>query len=285
MPSQQARNWTWTLNNYENEDLERLQALGSELPEPIQYLIFAQEVGEGGTPHLQGYISFTTRKTFNYTKSLISERAHIETSKGSPQQNKDYCSKASTPPELIFEFGRLPGGQGRRTDLANAYKAIKEGASFRDLADQFPTAAIRYGSGLLRVKQLFRPERTQPPQIWVFWGNTGVGKTRRVWEFADTTKLWEAPGGGRWFDGYDLHESVLFDDFAGSWWKLDFFLKLLDRYPFRVEVKGGFVWWAPKHIYITTNIEPENWYPNANEAHRNALKRRLREFGTIEHCT
>lgn len=43
----------------------------------------------------------------------------------------------------------------------------------------------------------------------------------------------------------------------------------------RVKVKGSFVQWCPKTIYITSNIEPAFWYPNAREVHREALMRRI----------
>lgn len=136
----------------------------------------------------------------------------------------------------------------------------------------------------MRLRMFHRPERPAPPQIWTFWGKTGTGKTRRVWEFANVDELWVHPG-DRWFDGYDSQRAVLFDDFDGSWFKLSYLLKLLDRYMMQVPVKGGYVWWNPKTIYLTSNINPKDWYPQANEEHKAALKRRLTEFGHIQECT
>jgi hypothetical protein len=117
----------------------------------------------------------------------------------------------------------------------------------------------------------------------VFWGKTGTGKTRRVWEFVKDDELWIHPG-DRWFDGYDRHKCALFDDFDGSWFKLSYLLKLLDRYVFPVPVKGAYTWWCPSQIFITSNIEPRMWYPGALEDHRAALLRRLSEFGEVNKC-
>jgi hypothetical protein len=278
MPGQQAKHWCWTLNNYTDEEEAALQALGEELPE-IKYLVFGKETGENGTPHLQGFISFTGRKTLGYVKRLISDRSHQEVARGSPKQAADYCKKDGD----FSEYGELPKGQGGRSDLEAVAKKIKEGASFRTIAEEHPQVVLRYGSGVLRLKQHFRPKRTGPPEIWVLWGKTGTGKSRRVWEFANLEELWVHPG-DRWFDGYDGHKAVLFDDFDGGWFKITYLLKLIDRYAFTVPVKGGFSWWVPSIIYFTTNIHPRDWYPNALEEHKRALLRRLTEFGTIQEC-
>lgn len=152
------------------------------------------------------------------------------------------------------------------------------------LAEEFPSIILRYGNGVQRLRGLYRPERTTVPEIWTLWGKTGTGKTRRVWEFADVEQLWVHPG-DKWFDGYDGQPAVLFDDFDGSWFKLSYLLKLLDRYPMPVPVKGNHTWWRPKTIYITSNLNPQDWYPNAHEEHKRALLRRLREYGHIQECT
>lgn len=108
--------------------------------------------------------------------------------------------------------------------------------------------------------------------VIVYWGSTGLGKTRAVQDNA--TDLWCYPGSG-WFDGYADHKQALFDDFSGSEFKISYLLKLLDRYPMQVPIKGDFVNWAPFEIYITSNLDPINWFPNAHEAHINALFRRF----------
>jgi hypothetical protein len=111
--------------------------------------------------------------------------------------------------------------------------------------------------------------------VIVYWGRTGSGKTRAVMDnIPNENSIYIHPG-GQWFDGYDRHEIVLFDDFGGSEFKLTYLLKLLDRYPMRVPVKGGFVSWVPREIYITSNLDPKNWYSNAHHEHVDALFRRF----------
>lgn len=274
-----AKNWCFTLNNFNDDEQEILRALGSESPEGIKYLVFGREKGAEGTPHLQGYISFEARKTLRQVRGLVSERAHFEKARGSPGENRAYCTKDGD----FEEFGTVPSGQGSRSDLERVAKAIKQGKTLRDLAEEFPAVVLRYGSGVQRLRMFVRPEREGPPEIWTLWGKTGTGKTRRVWEFADAERMWVHPG-DRWFDGYDGQPAVLFDDFDGSWFKLSYLLKLLDRHIFQVPVKGGYTWWAPKTIYITSNLHPKEWYQSAHKEHQAALLRRLREFGHIQEC-
>lgn len=275
MPSQ-SKHWCFTINNYDEQRESTIKAL--ETNPDIVYCVFGREVGEQGTKHLQGYVVFSKRKTLGSVKEFIGE-AHLETAKGNPKQASQYCKKEGD----YVEFGKLPGGRGSRTDLQEVAKKIQEGATLRAIAEEYPSAILRYGSGVLRLKQHYRPDKSRcPPEIHVFWGPTGTGKTRRVWEFVKPEELWVHPG-DRWFDGYDSQLAVLFDDFDGGWFKLSYLLKLLDRYIFQVPVKGGYVWWCPRQIYITSNIEPKDWYPQALPNHRAALLRRLTEFGEIKH--
>lgn len=280
MPSKQAKHWCFTLNNYTDDEKNTIIALGTELQYDITYLIFGEETGEQETPHLQGYVSFKARKAFGSVKKIISGRAHLEPAKGTPLQNKDYCSKQGK----FQEFGQIPRGQGARTDLVEVARACAEGKTFKEIADDFPSAALRYSTGIIRLKQVYQQGRTQPAELWCLWGKTGTGKTRRVWEFAEYDKLWVHPG-DRWFDGFDGQPAVLFDDFDGGWFKITYLLKLIDRYPFCVPVKGAYVNWNPKVIYFTSNHHPKDWYTSAKEEHQRALLRRFREYGHIQECT
>jgi len=279
MPSRQARCWCWTLNNYTEDELATIQKLGHELQFDVTYLVFGKEKGQEETPHLQGYIAFKKRKSFGVVKKLLSNRIHLETAKGSPEENERYCKKEGD----FEEYGQRPAGQGSRNDLVEVARACQQGKSFKEIAEEFPSAALRYSTGILRLTSLHRPERKGPPELWCLWGRTGTGKTRRIWEFADVDQLWVHPG-DRWFDGYDGQPAVLFDDYDGSWFKITYILKLIDRYMFQVPIKGAYTWWAPKVIYFTSNHHPKEWYPNAKQEHIDALLRRFKDFGTIEEC-
>lgn len=261
-----AKNWVFTLNNFTEEDQVHLQNFGDN--ELIRYLVFGRESGERGTPHLQGYISWRDRRSLDYCRNAISPRAHFEVMRGTPAQASVYCKKEGD----FEEFGELPGGRGSRSDLQSALVAVKSGISRVDLIEQHSLAYARAGRMLSEYQLLNAPGRDWETFVSVYWGETGIGKTRKAFE--EAARPYIHPGGS-WFDGYDGHSDVIFDDFGGSEFKITYLLKLLDRYQMRVPIKGGFVQWVPRKIWITSNYSPDAWFPNAKDEHVRALKRRF----------
>jgi hypothetical protein len=275
-----AKHWCFTINNYTNEHKEHLallfQGVDQGNPSSIaNYLVYGEEVGENGTPHLQGFISFTKRTTFNQCKSHVGTTAHIEVAKGSPAQNRTYCTKEGA----FTEFGKVPKSAGSRTDLAAFATAIKEGKNNAQLFDLNPAAYLRYRKWIDKLRDDFvhQPrDINKPPRVVVLWGHPGTGKTRFVYDQHEHNDIWSWPG-DRWFDGYNGQRVALFDDFNGAAFPIQFLLKILDRYPRIVPVKGDFVQWSPDYIYFTSNLDPTEWYAGANERNQVALQRRIDE--------
>ena len=76
---------------------------------------------------------------------------------------------------------------GGRTDLAQAAEAIRSGMDIREVALEFPEPFIKYHKGMMAYKKSDHlPWTTQSapdgPEVWVFWGATGTGKSRRAFE-------------------------------------------------------------------------------------------------------
>lgn len=286
-----AKHWVFTLNNYTDDDVERLGRLwigggadseiergpGNQLRRSgesaeCSYIVFGEETGESGTDHLQGYACFTSRKTLAQAKRLLGSRCHLEVMRGTPDQAAEYCKKDDS----YHEFGTVPSGTGSRSDLAELVAAIRDGRNLESIEDEWPGHSLRYGSAIRR--RIFERDapRSDKPRVIVYWGATGTGKTRRVFESHEWRDIFRYCGGkGQWFDGYCGQRVALFDDFNGSEFKLSYFLQILDRYPIIVPVKGGFVQWKPEIIYITSNKPPEEWYANAFAEHQRALLRRF----------
>ena len=111
-----VRDFVFTINNWISEDVEYLKTLAQE----AKYMIVGEEVGEKGTPHLQGYIYFKNpRSVKNIVKVL---RGHVEVAKGSPLQNYEYCSKQ----KVLLEYGTRPKGQGKRSDIDHVKHVMTE---------------------------------------------------------------------------------------------------------------------------------------------------------------
>lgn len=87
--TKRTRGWCFTLNNYTEEEYEKLKTFGHTNTDKF---VIGKEVGKSGTPHLQGYMYFKNAQRFERMKQLCAN-AHWERSKGSAEQNLKYCSK------------------------------------------------------------------------------------------------------------------------------------------------------------------------------------------------
>lgn len=87
-----SKYWCFTLNNYIKDDIDIICTICAENI-GIEY-IFQEEIGEKGTPHLQGYIKFNKRarpKTyFHYNDKIHWEKCR------NPKASIEYCKKEDT---------------------------------------------------------------------------------------------------------------------------------------------------------------------------------------------
>ena len=95
-----STSYCFTINNYSNADENLLKDL------PYKYLVYGREVGENGTPHLQGYVEFHSKRHFSAVKKLHTT-AHWEVRKGTAQQAAEYCKKDND----FFEDGTISMSQ------------------------------------------------------------------------------------------------------------------------------------------------------------------------------
>lgn len=85
-----STNWCFTWNNYKPEDITSLGTWPC-----VKYLGYSEETGSSGTPHLQGFVSFTGQKSLNWIKDNCTSKIHLEPMKGTLAQSEEYCSKQS----------------------------------------------------------------------------------------------------------------------------------------------------------------------------------------------
>lgn len=85
-----AKLWCFTLNNYSESDIASVIKVVSS--NSSNKWIIGREVGESGTPHLQGFIHFTKKLRFTQVKK-IHNQAHWTKCRGTEIENVAYCSK------------------------------------------------------------------------------------------------------------------------------------------------------------------------------------------------
>ncbi|CAC44748.2 replicase [Canary circovirus] len=260
-----AKRWCFTLNNYTAEEEAKVRAL---LPGEFHFAICGKERGEQGTPHLQGFLHFKKKQRLSALKKLLA-RAHWEKARGSDHDNEEYCSKEN---DVILTIGEPV--QGNRSDLAGAVAAVKAGRRMVDIAREFSEIYVKYGRGLrdlaLMIGQKPRDFKTE---VVVITGPSGVGKSRLASEM-EGSKFYKMKGD--WWDGYSNEDIVIMDDFYG-WLPFCEMLRLMDRYPHKVPVKGSYVEFTSKKIVITSNTHPESWYC-PDKCYLPALFRRINKW-------
>lgn len=240
MSPQRSRNWCYTLNNY-----TVAESIGVSELESV-YHVRGYELGENGTPHIQGFIQLESPKALTAMKKLI-PRAHLEIMNGTAQQASDYCKKEGD----FMESGTLVQ-QGQRNDLKHAIQLIRGGTDGRTVADQCPEVFVRYGRGLRDLMlQLTDPySHTDVRGMW-FVGRPGTGKSRTAREYPN---IYLKPQ-NKWWDGYNGEETVVLDDLDKGGECLGHHLKIwTDRYACTGETKGGTTHLRHHRFIVTSNF-------------------------------
>lgn len=216
---------------------------------------------------------------FSTIKRLFcTDRIHIELARGSDADNKRYCSKEND----FFEYGTPANKQPKCNTIADATEAIRQGHNLQYIAENFDTIYVRHWRGLEKFIEKIKPppERNFKTVVKYFYGPPGTGKSRTALEEATATNepIYYKPR-GPWWDGYEQQPNVIIDDFYG-WIPYDDLLKILDRYPYRVPIKGGYQIFNSRRIWITSNIEPAKQYKHSHFIPEALLRRIdvLKEF-------
>lgn len=292
-----ARSFVFTWNNYTDESISTLQGLTHK------YLIYGKEVGESGTPHLQGLIQFKNQRSWNAVRKLL-EGADVRAS-SDPWSAMLYCKKGAQPKaeweehhELgptygkdadVFEEGDRPqssaeggktGGDLEKKRYERAWELAKKGEIEEIDAD----IRLRLYSTLKKVRSDYQvcPESMAIIDFHWFVGKTGSGKS--------LTARQENPGAyikntNKWWDGYVDQDCVIIDEWSPEAECLAQYLKKwCDHHAFSAETKGGTLTIRPKKIIITSNYSLEQCF--SKEQDLEPLKRRLkvREFGPQASC-
>lgn len=267
--SVRSRDWCFTLNNYTDDEV--LSVI--ELSKISSYLIFGKECGEQcSTPHLQGYIYFENAITFSSIKKKLPNRCHIEKTKGTPGQASEYCKKEGE----FQEFGNLPQKQGKRNDLDEIRHILDTTGKMADVVSSATSLqSVKMAQEILKYKE---KKRTWKPYVQWFWGPTGSGKSQLANQLLGE-ECYTTLDTGKWWEGYDAHEHVHIEDMRGDFLKFHQLLKLLDRYPYRIECKGGSRQFLAKWIIITSCVPPEELYETREDIGQ--LLRRIDEVRWI----
>lgn len=232
-------------------------------------MVVGFEVGESGTPHLQGYVEFKNQCKLSTLKRWLPS-AHFEVAKGTAEDNLKYCTKDNSTglAPIIRGTPELAAKKVSRADVVARYEDAYNCAVIGNL-DAIPKDLLaRFEQHYRRVMVMSRIVVDLPPghkHDW-FVGSSGTGKSKTARESYPNAYLKGART--KWWDGYDGQEVVIIEDLDRR--DADYMvynLKIwLDMYKFPAEIKGGSLGVIrPKHIVITSNWSPQDLWQDPRD--------------------
>lgn len=254
---QNARNWLVT-----QHDLDAFWSAEPTEHYAFQYFVYQIEISPTtGSWHAQAFIQFTACVRASVVQKLMGGgQPHVEVAHH-PGEARLYCMKEDTRLTPPVEYGtwKPEYNRGFRTDLTISKLKIRELGSWRKCleSDMLDNVTARYPKWVAdQLTMVPRPLR-RVPTVTVFYGPTLTGKTARC--HANNPGIHELRYDNG-FMNYSGQTCVLFDEFDKDPWPFGLMLKLLDRYPFQVNVKNGYAWWEATDIFFTATEPPEEWY-------------------------
>lgn len=244
----------------------------------FKYLIFGKEVGENGTPHLQGFIRFENAKSFAAVKKLLGIRYHIESQRGSCEQAIDYCKKEGNFEEVgVVPLTPKEKGSKNKKRYERAWELAKSG----DIEEIDADIRIKCYSVLLKIRGDYRgcPSSIDELRNEWYWGATGTGKSRKARK--------ENPGAfiknlNKWWCRYKGEDVVIIEEWSPNHECLASYLKIwCDHYAFRGEIKGSSMMLRPRKIIVTSNYHPNECFSRSGDLEPILRRFRIVHFANL----
>lgn len=272
-PGQRARGVVVTIF-----DISKKPTLG-----PLQYIAWGLETcPTTGRPHFQTFAYAKDAQRFSYWKKIFG-KWHTEPIYGNFRDNEKYVSKEGQ----LEELGERPALNGDQKVKHYIVQKLEEGMRPMDLARNDSTTTIKIAQyekfwtnmyNEIKWEKLCN-EGFQKKEVVILVGKAGAGKTRYVYDKHGYANVCRLKPNGKWYDGFDGHEAVIFDECDyRSIMPITDFLSITDGYPLRVEIKGSFTIWHPKYVYFTSNFKWREWWPYLSTDQIAAVERRVTEI-------
>lgn len=143
--------------------------------------------------------------------------------------------------------------------------------SMNSLAVHHPRLFMRARHLAEHIVRDVAPVSRPPPCVVWFHGPSGSGKSRAAGSILNSEQVFWWGTSSKWADGLsDDKKLVVFDDVGPEFAPGKVWLRLLDRTPLRVEVKGGFRAFKPFGIIVTTLKKPADFWDDLNQHHRSS---------------
>lgn len=238
-------------------------------PPGVEYSVHQQEICPTTERlHIQWFLAFPQRKRLSALIQLLSPD-HVEIARNK-EQARLYCMKDQTRKVGTTYIETGVWSQGGSTLMMKLKRPLKE------LIEEFPWK-IRQ---IKELKSILAEKRCFQTNGILLTGQTGKGKSKIAnligsYVGEDET-YWTVPD-LQWFDGYAQERLMIVDEFRGQP-KVDFLLRLTDRYPMKLPYKGGITEMGSATVVFTSNLTLEELYPGLDVKTLDAIKRRIKQL-------
>lgn len=266
-----GKNFLFTLNQIEYWD--ELKEYLANHPQ-LQYAIATLEKAPTtGHKHIHCYVQMKQQTKISKEKTA---NARIDPCKGSAQQNIDYIKKVKEPEkrgEIIWEEG-TPKHKGGPTIKELKEMPKEERENLPGLYFNIVNKINSEEQKILKGSDMYKEMKVH----W-YWGDSGLGKTRRAYKEIGDRDFNEVKfDGSFWHGATELVDVALYDDFRDGDMKPRELINFIDYNKHIMNVKGGSIRNQYKEIYITSIQSPEEIYRNVEGEPRRQWLRRITEI-------
>lgn len=291
----QSRKWLITINNPLEKGASQEQIIETmkNFKSCVYYCIGDENGNEEQTHHTHLFMVASSPIRFSTVKNNF-PTAHIDMSRGTSQENRDYVfkegkwsvdEKADTRiMNTQYEWGEMPiERQGARTDLADLYEMIKDGKTNYEIMEENPDYLLRL-SDIERARTVIKTEEYRNTwrdvEITYIYGKTALGKTRSIMEQYGYQNVYRVTDYLHPFDGYNSQDIILFDEYDGQF-RIQEMLNYLDGYPLELRCRYANKVACYTKVYIVSNSGLLEQYKRAKEQANNTWHAWLRRIGKV----
>ncbi|KAJ1627870.1 hypothetical protein T492DRAFT_876011 [Pavlovales sp. CCMP2436] len=221
--------WKYTINNYTEADVSFVMRLVDATE--VKRHVCGKEVGDKGTPHLQGAISLVCGKRYTPMKKLF-PTAHLE--KAIMVKDFSYELKG----DVIVNVNNDQRTTGNKeANLVTYVENVKSGMNETNLLVIDPENALRYSSTLVKLLDEEGRKTRENIEVEVWYGGPGISKSHRALEMFPGAFRFDAYGSKFW-DGHTDQKVLILNEFACGF-NINECKKILDKQPLWLNVKFG----------------------------------------------
>lgn len=237
--------------------------------EHMEYLVYQREAcPTSGKLHWQAYVKFFTRKRMLTAKALFGTGAHLEVCRGGSAKAIEYCTKDASRVEPYIEHGLRP----EEKKVMNIVEMLRT---------ETPTEILEANPKIWRsirslqvVHGLVSAKRDFMTKGLLFLGPSGCGKSRSSALISEYLGMsYYAEPTMKWFDNYTQEESIIVEEIREI--PTSFLLRLIDRYPMMLPIKGGYTPMRSEYVFMSSNLSEELLFGSMDLKTIEAFKRRI----------